>query len=508
VKKKLLLVLSLVIALTMVLGFTVPALANVAPYGAGKSTILVSIGPPGTYKVGETIHYSITVEVPLTSGGLNTCLQTNNITNFTDPHGNVQALTTIPSLLPGEYVTFTKTSATYHQYSPQPGDPTRQALVDAIDAGGTMPVSPTYVDNNSLYAGPYNYLDYVVAAEDIKYDSLAKQYRVTAEAETHNIGGAHISAGNNNANAGNSISHEVQAGTEVSIEVANSPIDKGTSTTLTIKEENTGGIPLTTPHVELKKNLVAYWDLTNVSYPVGTNFNESGTVNGILDIDETWTWNLVTTGNLSALTNFQATGHGIAPGNDILDTTDITKETGYDDEQKDIDIEVNSPSTYADISADHESLGEEGGTVELTITEWNDGHVDLSNIEMIVTNNVDSTEYSLKKIGSTAPAYFDGGDTGDDGKLSVNEIWTWKIPGVLVTETTKFTVTGDGTYGTSPVIHVDATTDREEQQDVTVDVEPPHEAPASANWSIGLLIAGFAGAIVLLRYRKSFRFKN
>jgi hypothetical protein len=505
VKNKLLLIVSLFLAIAMVFAIVVPISANIAPWGAGKSTILISIGPSGTYKVGQIIHYSITVEVPLTSGGQPCCLQTDNHTTFTDPHGNVQTLTTIPSLLPGEYVTFTHSSATYHQYSPQAGQPTRQQLVDALDAGGTMPVSPTYADNSSLYAGPYALLDYTVATEDIHYDSGAAQYRVTAHSQTSNTLGAHISSGNDSAAASNSISHQIEAGTEVHIHAGTSPVNKGTGTTLVVTEKNIGGIPFTSPHIVILKNTVAFLDLTNnsASYPVGTIFSEDVTTNGILDINETWTWSNIPTGNLDATTAFQADGHGIAPGNGVLQYTDITHDAGYELERESVTVNVNSPSTDAGIIALPSFLPAGGGTVTLTVTEENDGQVDLGNIVMTVRNNVDSTVYTLNKS-----AYYVSGDTLDDGILKPLETWTWSITGVPVTETTVFTVYGDGTYGTNPVIHVNYQSNINEMEDATVDVQPPHDVPASNNWTIGLLIAGFAGAIVLLRYRKSLWFRN
>jgi hypothetical protein len=504
VKNKLLLIVSLFLAIAMVFAIVVPISANIAPWGAANNVISVSIGPPGTYKVGEVIHYRITVEVPLTSGGLKCCLETNNITNFTDPHGRLQALTTIPSLLPGEYVAFTYGSATYREYTPQPGQPTRQQLIDAVDAGGTMPDSPTYEEKPwTLYAGPYTYLDYTVATEDIHWDNVAHQYRVTAHAETHNVGGSHISTGNNDAGGSNSLSHQIVAGTDVNITAGASPVAKGSGTTLNVTEKNTGGIPLTSPHVVLQKGAAAFWDLTNSSYPAGTIFSEDGTTNGILEMDETWTWSNIPTGNLDATTAFQADGHGLAPGDGVLQYTDITYDAGFYLERESVTIIVNSPSTDAGITALPSFLPAGGGTVTLTVTEENDGQVDLGNIVMTVRNNVDSTVYYLNKS-----AYYVSGDTLDDGILKPLETWTWSITGVPVTDTTVFTVYGDGTYGTNPVIHVDYQSNINEMEDATVDVQPPHDVPASNNWTIGLLIAGFAGALVLLRYRKSLWFKN
>jgi hypothetical protein len=490
-RKKWLSALALILALVTVFALAVPVFADVAPSGATVNALHLDIGRPGgSYHVGGVIPYTVTVSVPLTVGGAATCLETNNNTTFTDPHGNVQTFPVITSLLPGESVAFTASGATYTVYAPTGSEPTRANLVNGSAA---MPASPTYTSDTSTYAGTYALLNYTIASGDLVLNGTTHQ--VTASAHTGNTAGAHDvpNPSTDNASADTTITTQVSSpDTLVTIGAASPSVASGQSTTLTVTEQNTGDVPLTSPSVVVLENGGAF--MTLVAPPSSGDTSDPG----VLDSGETWTWNGISTGALTSTTNFQATGHGFDNSSPPVDIT----FPNHEGEQASTSVTVNSPSTLAQIGASPSTLPVGGGTVTLTVSEFNNGSVDLSNVVMTVTNSVNPTTYTLMKTGSTAPAIFTGGDVNSDGILNTGETWTWSIPGVPVTSNTDFIVNGDGTYG-SPPVHVNFTNGAfSERNDVTVGVQPPHQFPASSNLSLGLLIAGFAGVMVFLGYRR------
>ena len=101
--------------------------------------------------------------------------------------------------------------------------------------------------------------------------------------------------------------------------------------------------------------------------------------------------------------------------------------------------------------------------VDLTVTEHNNGDVDLTSPYV----NVSPGGYSLNK----ASAYYVSGDTGDDGILGTGETWTWVITGVVVNADTTFTANG---HGLDPLLNgisfVNGYTG--EQDTVAIDVIP------------------------------------
>ena len=83
----------------------------------------------------------------------------------------------------------------------------------------------------------------------------------------------------------------------------------GGNVILTITDTNNGEVPISSPSVQLLANAVP-------TAPQPTFVSESGVVNGILDVGETWTWTW--TGSISVETVFTANGIGTDPlGNPV-----------------------------------------------------------------------------------------------------------------------------------------------------------------------------------------------
>ena len=77
---------------------------------------------------------------------------------------------------------------------------------------------------------------------------------------------------------------------------------------LTIQDQNDGNVPLTDCVVHLYANSVEYaWSpLGNTGLPAWVTFSESGTADGIMEVDEIWTW--VVHVNISVDTTFEVQG--------------------------------------------------------------------------------------------------------------------------------------------------------------------------------------------------------
>ncbi len=93
----------------------------------------------------------------------------------------------------------------------------------------------------------------------------------------------------------------------------------GGNVILTITDTNNGAVPITSPSVQLLAN-----DVLTVPQP--TFVSESGVVNGIMDIGETWTWTW--TGTISVNTVFTVNGIGTDPlGNPVNGPTYSSETT-------------------------------------------------------------------------------------------------------------------------------------------------------------------------------------
>ena len=94
------------------------------------------------------------------------------------------------------------------------------------------------------------------------------------------------------------------------------------------------------------------------------------------------------------------------------------------------------PSTIADVSATPTTVLV-GGTVDVTVTEFNNGNAALATPAVDVLINGVPYDTLTK---ASAPT----GDTLDDGILGIGETWSWTIPGVAITEDTTIKVIGHG----------------------------------------------------------------
>ncbi|MGB6873472.1 MAG: hypothetical protein WBE46_04945 [Dehalococcoidia bacterium] len=104
-----------------------------------------------------------------------------------------------------------------------------------------------------------------------------------------------------------------------------------------------------------------------------------------------------------------------------------------------------------------------GGSVTLTVTEYNSGNVSLTSPQVAVTKD------GAPLATLVSPP--DSGDTADFGVLNVGETWTWALSSGAITATTTFVARGSGTApGDFPVDYV---TDPLEEDDVDVDTINP-----------------------------------
>jgi hypothetical protein len=100
-----------------------------------------------------------------------------------------------------------------------------------------------------------------------------------------------------------------------------------------------------------------------------------------------------------------------------------------------VDVDVIAPDTLVNISASAETVYA-GDTVNLTVTEKNNGDLNLTNPYVVVTPG----GYMLNKTSE----YYVDGDTDNDGELDTGETWKWVITGVVINADTTFTALGHG----------------------------------------------------------------
>ncbi|MBN1188339.1 MAG: hypothetical protein JXA46_01165, partial [Dehalococcoidales bacterium] len=276
--------------------------------------------------------------------------------------------------------------------------------------------------------------------------------------------------------------------TGVTITPADNKVLTGTSTTLKIEETNAGDADLTGVYVVLLKDGAPYMTLE------ASTAAEDKTDNDVLEDDETMTWDLIDTGVLTTDTVFQATGHGFDPlGNDI------TFDGGYTNERAEITIEVISPHTTASISVDPKKV-KIGGSVTLTVRDYNDGDVSLTSSSMDVESDPPGFSVSVDK----SSPYYAGGDLNGNDEMDPGEEWEWVIPGVVINDTVTFIATG---HGFDPIGNDISVPDYPTEQ-VDVEVEPVRRVPGASTWSIIFMIAGLAGAMLFLSARRKSRSKS
>jgi hypothetical protein len=249
----------------------------------------------------------------------------------------------------------------------------------------------------------------------------------------------------------------IHPSTITTISASAASVEVGGTVDLTVTEENDGDVDLTDPQVVVNDGTS---DIATLVAPPTSG--DDG--DGVLEVGETWTWNATTVAALNdvvinADTTFTATGHGADP----LDN-DITYP-GDADEQDAATVDVLTPSTITTISASATTVAP-GGSVDLTVTEQNDGQVDLTSPQVVVNDGTSDI--------ATLVAPPTSGDDGD-GVLEVGETWTWNattvaaLNDVVINATTTFTATGSGTDSLDNVITYPG--DPDERDAVTVDVE-------------------------------------
>jgi hypothetical protein len=233
--------------------------------------------------------------------------------------------------------------------------------------------------------------------------------------------------------------------TLVNISASAETVYAGDTVNLTVTEKNNGNDPLVNPYVAVDQG-IGTLNKTSASYTGGDTNGD-----GILDPGETWSWT-VSGVVVNSDTTFTATGHGT----DSL-SNDVTYPE-YAGEQDDVDVDTIGPDTMVNISASAETVYA-GDTVILTVTEKNNGDVNLTGAYVAVDQGIGNL---------TAPP--DSGDDGD-GILEPNETWSWTVSGVVVNSDTTFTATGHGTDPTGNDVTYPEYAG--EQDSVSIDVIAP-----------------------------------
>jgi len=123
----------------------------------------------------------------------------------------------------------------------------------------------------------------------------------------------------------------LQPGTEVTIVASDTSVCEGENVTLTICEENTGQVDLTSVSVDVSTG-------DTLAYPPDT---DSGNGDSVLDPGEIWCWSITVTP--STTTVYSATGRGTDPAGKIITYPEY-------------------PSEYAEITVNTEECGGEGCT--------------------------------------------------------------------------------------------------------------------------------------------------
>jgi hypothetical protein len=272
--------------------------------------------------------------------------------------------------------------------------------------------------------------------------------------------------------------HQIPS-TIVTITPSSDTVIEGETVSLEVTEENDsealagqilgpGGTTVTMPYGFFPAAVAVTQNGSPISgSPFGAPPDSGDTANTtVLDIGEIWTWGTVTTitsDPINATTTFVAHGSGTGPQGFV--------HTYVEDSDEEAQAEVEILSTDVSISASATAVGIDG-TVDLTVTEHNDGDEDLTNVSVAISYDNGGGPTSLVTL--IAPPT--SGDTGGDGILGVGETWTWDattvaaLNDIVISSTTTFTATGSADYddGVNPVITVTYPGDADEQDEVTV----------------------------------------
>ena len=216
--------------------------------------------------------------------------------------------------------------------------------------------------------------------------------------------------------------------TAVSISSSADQVEAGGTVDLTVTETNDSGDGATTfSAVSVTVNDGSSDIATLVSPPDSGDTN----ANGQLDDGETWSWT-VSGVTVNADTTFTATGTGTDQFGNVITYPDDP------DEQASTSVTTVTPSTNVNASTDVEAVAV-GGSVQLTVTETNDGEVDLTNPYVELSGGSISGTMTLD---STSADF--SGDTNSDGILNPGETWQWLVTDSPTADAT-YTATGHGT---------------------------------------------------------------
>ena len=210
--------------------------------------------------------------------------------------------------------------------------------------------------------------------------------------------------------------------------------------------------------------------LTAVNIPVGTTIICPGGAGCALG-PYTYTVSHTDETSLNVTASFAVSGtlhtingaHPVASDNDSLNTLVI------------------HPNTITTIGSSIATVVS-GGTVTLTITETNNGDVDLTDPHVVIDQGIGTLDENS--------ASFTGVDGGDVGVLDPGETWTWILTSPAIAVDTTFTATGHGTdplgndvtwcdNGGGPGILCD----QDERDQATVEVVLPLEVEKTAETS-------------------------
>jgi hypothetical protein len=244
--------------------------------------------------------------------------------------------------------------------------------------------------------------------------------------------------------------------TDVDIEASDTSVPLNSTVDLTVRETNDGSEDLTNVQVVVTQNGVALpWS------PLGASPDSGDTSDpGVLNVGETWVWNRTSNAITVDPTDFVATGSADFDG--------ITVTWPEDDEEQDsVTVGVLVLSTMVTIEPSG-TVVPLNSTVDLTVTEENDGEADLTNVQVVVTQNGVALPWS--PLGASP----DSGDTSDPGVLNVGETWVWnRTSNAIAVNPTDFVAIGSGDFDGITVTWPD---DPEERAEARVIPQDPSTA--------------------------------
>ncbi len=402
-----------------------------------------SIGPAGNTHVGNTLTYSIIYvnSDPDGAGPTAPCNITGADATITRPNGTIINVLTNASLPVGESISC-------------PGDA-------------------------ECAAGPYTYV--VNQADQNASSSVTTVFDVD--------GVLHQDADEETASDHDTLSKTViHPSTVTTINSSATTTLSGGAVNLTVTEQNNGDTNLTGANVVVTNGTNTVTTL--VAPPTSGDDGD-----GILEPGETWSWT-VSNVAVNSNTTFTATGHGTdSTGKDITWCADQqnpgTNVICDQDERASVSVTLLNPSTITSINSSASQVVS-GGTVNLTVTEQNNGDTNLTGANVVVDNGV----------GTLSSPPTSGDDA--DGILEPGETWSWTVSNVVISTSTTFTATGHGTVNGMDVTWcanpqtpgANILCDQEEQDSVTVNVLNPSTMVGITSSATTTLVGGMVNLTV------------